>query len=485
MHNFKLIYKIMGSLLFMEAALMVVCLGVAFYFGEDDIFTFSISIFLTILVGIILKYCGRDADNNLSRRDSYLVVSLVWVVFSLFGTLPFLWGGYIKSFTDAFFEAMAGFTTTGATIIDDVERLPHGILFWRSLTQWIGGLGIVFLTTALLPSLAGGSTKIFAAESTGPMRTRLHPRLSTDARWIWVVYLTITFGCMGCYMLFGMNWFEGVNYAMAISATGGFSIHNSSIEHFHSAAMDYTTIVFCFLSGISFSLLYFSAAKFKWRELWHNIEMRFYCGMVVVFTLVIMLMLIFHNHYDVEHAFRSSLFQVVSFVTTTGLYSDDVAQWPQATWLLLALLMTVGACSGSTTGGMKSIRAIMLLKVIKNEMGRRLHPNAVLPLKVNRQNVSYNQRLSLLAYLAAFTLALVFIMLCMMCVGVDVTNSLHISVSIMSNTGPSLGVGIGPEMSWSTLPAAAKWLCSLMMLVGRLEIFTVLVILAPSFWNRV
>ncbi len=485
MHNFKLIYKIMGSLLFLEATLMAVCLGMAFYFGEDDIFTFSSSILVTILAGIILRYLGRDADNNLSRRDSYLVVSLVWIIFSLFGTLPFLWGGYIKSFTDAFFEAMAGFTTTGATIIDDVERLPHGILFWRSLTQWIGGLGIVFLTTALLPSLAGGSTKIFAAESTGPVRTRLHPRLSTDARWIWVVYLSITIGCMGCYMLFGMNWFEGVNYAMAISATGGFSIHNSSIEHFHSAALDYTTILFCFLSGVSFSLLYFSAAKFKLRELWNNLEMRFYCCMVAAFTLVIMLILIINNHYDVEHAFRSSLFQVVSFVTTTGLYSDDVAQWPQVTWMLLAVLMTIGACSGSTTGGIKSIRAIMLSRVIRNEIGRRLHPNAVLPLKVNGQNVSYNQRLSLLAYLAAFTFAFVFIMLCMMCVGVDIINSIHISVSIMSNTGPSLGVGIGPEMSWSTLPAAAKWLCSLMMLIGRLEIFTVLVILAPSFWNRV
>ncbi len=485
MHNFKLIYKIIGSLLFLEVALMAVCLGVALYFGEDDIFTFLSSMIVTVMAGIAFRYLGRNANNNLSRRDSYLVVSLVWVVFSVFGTLPFLWGGYLRNFTDAFFETMAGFTTTGATIIDDVERLPHGILFWRSLTQWIGGLGIVFLTTALLPSLAGGSTKVFAAEATGPMRTRLHPKLSTGARWIWLVYLTITIGCMASYMLFGMNWFEGVNYAMATSATGGFSIHNSSIEHFHSPAMDYTTIVFCFLSGVSFSLLYFSAAKFRWKELWHNVEMRTYCCIVLAFTAIIMTILLINNHYDVEHAFRAALFQVVSFITTTGLYNDDVALWPQATWLLLALVMTIGACSGSTTGGIKTVRAIMLFKVIKNEIGRRLHPNAVLPLKVNGQNISYNERLSLLAFLTAYGLLIGLFVFFMMCAGVDITNSISISVSIMSNTGPSLGVGIGPEMSWSSLPDAAKWFCSMMMLVGRLEIFTILVILSPSFWNKV
>ena len=256
MINTKIIYKILGSLLFIEVALMMTSLGVALVYDEDDVFSFLVSIVVTLVAGILCRLKGFKADNNLSRRDAYLVVTVAWVVFSLFGTMPYMVGGYIDNFTDAFFETMSGFTTTGATIINDVECLPHGILFWRSLTQWIGGLGIVFFTIALLPSMVGGSTKIFAAEATGPIKSKLHPRLSTSAKWLWAVFLTITLSAMGCYMLCGMDSFEAINYAMTSAATGGFAIYNDSVTHFHSPMLDYVVTFFCFISGVNFTLLY-------------------------------------------------------------------------------------------------------------------------------------------------------------------------------------------------------------------------------------
>jgi trk system potassium uptake protein TrkH len=482
--NFRIIYKVLGSLLFIEVALMAWCLLMALYFGEDDILTFTISLVITLLGGILLRFAGRNAENRLSRRDSFLVVTLAWIVFSIFGTMPFLIGGYLHSFTDAFFENMSGFTTTGATIIDDVEALPHGILFWRSLTQWIGGLGIVFFTIALLPSLVNGSTKVFAAESTGPIKTKLHPKLSMGARWIWIVYLFITFACMGSYMIFGMNWFEGINFAMTSAATGGFAIYNDSTEFFHSPAIEYTTTFFCFLSGVNFTLLYFSAAKFKFKELWKNSEFQFYCIIVTAFTSFIMVELITKNHYEIEHAFRSALFQVISFITTTGLFNDDAAQWPHVTWVVLSVCMFFGACSGSTSGGLKCVRGVMLIKVIRNELRQRLHPNAVLPLKVNGVNIPNSQRVSLLAFLVTYLLLLLLVSFVMIASGIDNINAITICLSCMANVGPTLGVEIGPTMSWSVLPDFAKWFCSIMMLIGRLEIFTVIVILTPSFWTK-
>ena len=380
MINLKLIYKIIGSLLFIEAMMLVVCLGVSVYYHEDDLLAFASSIAISAGTGLILRLFARNCDNNLSRRDAYLVVTLTWVVFSLFGTLPFLIGGYLHSFTDAFFETMSGFTTTGASIIDDVDILPHGILFWRSFTQWIGGLGIVFFTIALLPSLVGGSVKVFAAEATGPIKTKLHPRLSTNAKWIWVL---------------------------------------------------------------------------MWK-----------------------------NGYALEPALRSSVFQVVSFITTTGLLSDDPAVWPHVTWVVLAVCMFFGACSGSTSGGFKCIRCVMLLKIIKNEFRQMLHPNAVLPMRVDGTNVPSSKRVTLLAFLSIYLILSLFCSFSMIAMGIDNTNAITITLSSLGNVGPTLGTEIGPTMSWSELPVAAKWICSVLMLIGRLEIFSVLVIFTPQFWKE-
>ena len=484
MINFKIVYKILGSLLFLEALMMLTCLGIALYYGEEDTFAFLVSIVVTVLCGIILGYKGRNAENIMSRRDSYLIVTLTWTVFSLFGTIPFLVGGYLHSFTDAYFETMSGFTTTGATIIDDVECLPHGILFWRSLTHWIGGLGIVFFTIAVLPQVVGGSTKVFAAEATGPIKSKLSPRLSTNAKWIWLVYLFITFGGMAGFMLFGMNWFEGINYAMSTAATGGYSIYNDSIEHFHSPGMEYTATFFCFISGVNFTLFYCAVAKQNVKSLWRDTEFRLYLVLTALFTAFIMMELIMRNHYGLEHAFRSSLFSVVSFMTTTGLFNDDAGKWPHVTWVVLALCMLVGGCSGSTAGGMKCVRISMLFKVLRNELRQRLHPHAVLPLKISGVNITYPQRVSLLAFFTAYLLLIFISAFVMIAAGIDNTNAITIAMSCIGNVGPTLGLEIGPTMSWSMLPDFAKWICTIMMLFGRLEIFSVIVCLTPSFWTK-
>lgn len=483
MINKPIIYKIIGSLLFIEAALMILCLGVSFYYQEDDIMSFLIAIIVTFFFAFLLRFMGRNADNSMSKRDAYLVVTLSWAIFSAVGTLPFLCGGYINNFTDAYFETMSGFTTTGATIIDDVESLPHGIIFWRSLTQWIGGLGIVFFTIALLPSLVGGSVRIFAAEATGPIRSKLHPKLSTSAKAIWAVYITLSVACVLSYKFFGMGWYDSVNYAMTSLATGGFSTHNESVEYFHSPALEYVTTFFCFVSGMNFTLLYFSVIEFKIKKLFKSSEFRLYLLLVVLFTAFIMAMLILRNNYDVEKAFRVSIFQVVSFITTTGLFCDDAARWPHVTWVILAICMFIGACSGSTSGGFKCIRAVMLLKIVRNEFKQILHPNAVLPLKIDGNNIPSSNRVTLLAFLTVNLIMCLFCAFSMIAAGIDNTNAITITLSCLGNVGPTLGIEIGPTMSWSMLPTFAKWECSVLMLMGRLEIFTVLVLFTREFWK--
>jgi len=484
MINQKLICKVLGQLLFLEAVLMLASLGVSLAYQEDDVFAFLVTIFITIGAGLTLKWRGRNADNSMSRRDAYLVVSLAWVVFSFFGTFPFLISGYLNSFTDAYFETMSGFTTTGATIIDDVEALPHGLLFWRSLTQWIGGLGIVFFTIALLPSLVGGQTKVFAAEATGPIKTKLHPRLSTSAKWIWSIYIVLTIACIASYYLGGMGIFDSFNYAMTTTATGGFATHNSSTEFFQSPSLEYICTLFTFLSGINFTLLYAAVIKLKIKELFKNSEFKFYIFLVSVFTAFIMIELMAMRNYDLEHAFRSALFQVVSFITTTGLFNDDAALWPHVTWVVLALCMFFGACSGSTSGGIKCIRGVMMFRIVKNEFRQILHPNAVLPLKIDGVNVPNQKRVTLFAFMVTYLLICLLISFTMIAMGIDNTNAITITLSCVGNVGPTLGTEIGPTMSWSELPDIAKWFCSLMMLIGRLEIFSVLVLFTPAFWKE-
>ena len=485
MVNFRIIYKIIGSLLFLEAFFMGWCLVIGFIHHEDDVLAFLVSMLLTFGCGFLSLYFGRDAENALSRRDAYVVVTAAWVIFSFFGMFPFLIHGTILNFTDAYFETMSGFTTTGASIIDDVERLPHAILFWRSLMQWIGGLGIVFFTIAILPSLVGGSVKVFAAEATGPIKAKMHPRLTTTAKWIWTIYLLLTIACGVSYWASGMDWFEATNYSMTTTATGGFAIHNDSTAHFRSATIDYISILFQFLSGINFTLLYMSLFKLRIGSLFKSSEFRLYVAVVVGATCSIMYLLLVHLDYSLEHAFRSALFHVVSFITTTGMFlGDDLGQWPHLTWVILGLVMYLGACAGSTSGGFKCIRGVMLLQVVRNNFRQILHPNAVLPVRISGQNVAPSKLIPVFAFFVLTILMVLFTTTAMIFAGVDNTNAGVIALSCVSNVGPSLTNGVGPALSWSLLPDAAKWLLCLLMLMGRLEIMTVLVLFTRTFWKE-
>ena len=483
MINWKLIAKILGSLLFIEAFFMACCLIMTIIYNEADIPMFITSTATTLTGAFLFRYWGHEAENSLSRRDAYVVVTLVWVVFSLFGMMPFLLSGSVTNLADAYFETMSGFTTTGATVIDDVESLSHGLLFWRSLMQWIGGLGIVFFTIAILPSLVGGSVKVFAAEATGPMRSKLHPRLSTNSKWIWTIYLLLTVVCGVSFWLCGMDWFDAANYSMTTTATGGFSTHNGSI-FLASPVIEYLAILFQFLAGINFTLLYLFFFKLRAGAILRNSEFKLYVITIIGATLWIMYLLISRMDYDVEEALRSSLFQVVSFITTTGLSNTDAGTWPHITWVILWVLMFMGACAGSTTGGFKSIRVLMLLRVMRNELHHILHPNAVLPVRLAGQNIPQSRLVTLLAFFTLYIIMLLVTAVAMALSGIDITNALTISLSLISNVGAGLDTNIGPQMSWADLSDGLKWLCSFLMLVGRLEIIAVLVLFTRSFWKR-
>lgn len=485
MLNWKILHKIWGTLLWLEASLMFVCCVMALLYQESDAIPFLISVLVTAVGGTLCYYHGHKASNNLSRRDAYFLVTSTWIIFSFFGMQPFLYGGYIHTFTDAFFETISGFTTTGASIVDDVEALPHGILFWRTMTQWIGGLGIVFFTLALLPSFVGsGNVKVFSAETTGPIRSKLHPRLSTNSHAIWMIYIILTASCAIAYFVGGMSLFDCINYAMTTTATGGFATHNMSTEFFNSSFIEYTCTLFCFLSGVNFTMLYLAVVKRKIKDFFQNAEFRLYCGSIILATIVIMYYLIHDNHYTYSNALRYGLFQTVSFLTSTGLFSDDAARWPRVTWIILGLCMVLGGCAGSTAGGIKSARVVMILKIIRNEFRQILHPNAVLPVRVSNTIVPQSTRNRLLPFLMLYIILFIISATYFTAIGVDVTNSITLCLSCLSNVGPTLGVEIGPTMSWAELPDACKWFCAAMMLVGRLEIFSVLIIFTPEFWRN-
>ena len=485
MINWKIISKIIGSLLFIEAFFMSWCFGMSAVFHEDDSMAFALSTLFTFGSAFVFLFFGRHSENSLSRKDAYVVVSSAWIVFSLFGMLPILIHGSISNLSDAFFETMSGFTTTGVTTIANVERLPHGILFWRSLMQWIGGLGIVFFTIALLPSLVGGSVKVFAAEATGPIRSKMHPRLSTTAKWIWSIYLLMTIACGLAFWAAGLGWFDALNHSMTTTATGGFSTHNSPDILFSSPTIEYLSILFQFLAGINFTLLYMSLIKFRFSGLFRNSEFRLYVGIIIVATLTIAYLLVTRLHYNYEPAFRAALFQVVSFITTTGLSNSNAAMWPHLTWVIICGLMFIGACAGSTTGGFKCIRGLMLFKVVKNEFLHILHPNAVLPVKMNGQSIPQSRLVSLLAFFLLYIALLLLVTIIMSLSGIHISNAITISLSLLCNVGAGLDTNIGPVMTWAELSDGLKWLCSFLMLVGRLEILAVLVLFTRSFWKDV
>jgi len=483
MINWKIILRILAFLLYIESLLMNACSAFGFYYNEDDRWPFIIAAGVALLIGLTLNCIGRDADKRFSRRDGYLIVSLSWIVFSLVGMLPYVLSGYIPSVSDAFFETMSGFTTTGASILNDIEALPHGLLFWRSMTQWIGGLGIIFFTIAVLPVFGVGGVQLFAAEATGPRHDKVHPRISVTAKWIWSIYLGLTVVCAFLFSLGGMSVFDSICHSMATTATGGFSTRNASIAAFDSAYIEYVTILFMFLSGINFTLLFLAFFKGRVGKLFSDTEFHWYASIVGVFTLVIALGLVIVRGGQIEESFREALFQVVSVQTTTGFVSADYMLWPPVLWFLLSVVMYFGACAGSTSGAIKCVRIAMLLKVVRNEFLRIVHPNAVIPLRISGHVIHSKAKITLLAFFVLYVLVIFIGWVVMMALGLDFMDAYGVVVSSVSNVGPGLGNYSGIQ-SWAHLPDAAKWVSAFLMLIGRLELFSVLLLLTPGFWQK-
>jgi trk system potassium uptake protein TrkH len=481
--HFKTIFRIIGFLLLIETGMLLICTGISIYYEENDQPAFWLSAAITLCAGIGLLAGNRQAERTLTRRDGYVLVSFSWLTFTLFGMLPFLFSGAIPNLANAFFETMSGLTSTGASILNDIESLPHGILFWRSMTNWIGGLGIIMFTIAVLPIFGVNGLQVFAAEASGPIHDKVHPRIGITAKWLWMVYTGLTAILVALLMGGGMNWFDSICHAFATTGTGGFSTKQASIAYYHSPYIEYVISIFMFISGINFTMMLLLINR-KFKKVAHDAELRWYCWSVVIFTVVIAA-IIYHTvpGTDAEGAFRKSLFQVASIHTSTGFVTDDYMQWPSMAWGLLTIVMLMGACAGSTTGGLKCIRLIILSKVARNEFRRILHPNAVLPIRINKQVVSPTLQSTVLAFSFIYTLVIIVSVLILVSMGLNFEESMGCAVSALGNMGPGLGK-TGPAYSWVLLPEAAKWLLSFLMLLGRLELFTVLLLFTPDFWKK-
>ena len=479
----KVIFRIIGMLLFIEAAFLLSGVGVSLFYGENTVKPLLYSCGIIALTGALLVTLCKGGERSISRKDGYVVVTLCWVVFSLFGTLPYMFTGSIPGFTDAFFETMSGFTTTGATILQDIEALPKSILFWRMMTHWVGGLGIVFFTVAVFPIFGLNDINLFSAESVGPIRSKLHPRISVTARWILTIYVALTIFCTIALRMAGMGWFDAVCHAMSTIATGGFSTKQASIAAFNSPLIEYVITFFMFVSGVNLSLLYLAIFRARLMALLRDTEFKTYFMIVAAFSLVISVALFFTTDLGVEGSLRASLFQVVAIQTTTGFATVNYAVWMPLLWLLLCALMFIGACSGSTSGAMKCARISILFKVMWNEFKRIVHPNAVIPVRMTGRIIPSNVQSAILAYTVIYIFMLVAGLFVNMAFGVDFLDAFSLSVASVGNVGPALG-NYGPMDSFAPLPAAVKWFSAFQMLVGRLEFFAVLLLLTPIFWRR-
>ena len=470
-------------LLVIEAVMFLVCAMVSLAYGDSALGPMFISAGVTAVAGLLLSFLIRGTTRNLSRRDGYVVVSLSWVALTAFGTLPFLVGGYVSSLTDAFFETMSGFTSTGATVINHIDTLPHGLLFWRSLMQWVGGLGIILFTIAVLPIFGVNGLQVFAAESGATKRDKIHPRIGVAARYLLSMYVGLTVALALLLRVGGMDLFDSICHSFCTLSTGGFSTHQDSIAYFNSPFIEYVISMFMFIGGINFTLLLMLTRR-RFVRVWHDAELRWYVGSVLIFTFALCCVLYRTEPYGLETSFRKSLFQVISLHTSTGFAVDDYMLWVPFTWGLMLVLMVSGACSGSTSGGLKCVRLVILSRVVRNELKRILHPNAVLPVRIGQRQVVAPQTVStVLAFCAVYCALVVFGILFMLCMGMGFDEAIGCSVSCLGNMGPGLGE-VGPAASWSDIPAACKWLCSVYMLLGRLELFTLLLMLTPGFWRK-
>lgn len=485
MINRKIIYKVIGTLLVLEVLLLLLCLGVGLVSGETNYGMFGYPAIGAAVMALILKVMGRNAENRMGRRDGYLIVSLTWIIFSFVGMFPFLIGGYETRIAAAFFESMSGFTTTGASVLNNIDSLPHSLLFWRSLMHWFGGMGIVFFTVAVLPQMGSGDLKLFSAETTGLKIGKMHPRVSTTARWLWSIYVMLTLACFVSLYIGGMGMFDAANHALATISTGGFSTHQDSIAFFNSPLLEYIITLFMFLGGINFTLLYLFFIKRRWHDVFHDCELRCYVSWVAFVALYCTGVLYFVQDYSFGDAFRKALFHTVSLQTTTGYTTCDLMTWAPSTWFFLILVSFIGASGGSTSGGVKVIRVYSGYKFLMSEFKHILHPRAIIPVRLNHSSLNSTVGQTIFAFFVAYAILIFGGALFMTTQGFPMLDSFSACIASFSNVGPSMGWVVGPTTSWSVFPDSVLWVQSFLMLAGRLEIFSLLLLFVPAFWKDV
>ncbi|MCP4461083.1 MAG: TrkH family potassium uptake protein [Cytophagales bacterium] len=480
--NWKVILRVIGILLIMNACFMLLCIPFTLIEHEGDIVAITLSAGITGITGAILFWLTKeDARKELMKRDGYLIVTLGWLILTLFGTLPYLLSGAIPDPSNAFFESMSGFTATGATILEDIESVHKGILFWRSLTQWIGGLGMIVLAVAILPLLGIGGMQLFVAEAPGISPDKLQPRIKETAKRLWYIYIGLTGLQVLITWAFGMSFYDAINHALTTMSSAGFSTKNASLGAF-SPTIQYIVIVFMLLAGTNFTMIYLGLHG-QFNKVLKNEEFRYYLGIVFFVSLIIGFSIHSLGHGTLEKSMRDAFFQVISILTTTGYSTWDYTAWGSFITIAFLLLMFHGASTGSTSGGVKLVRHVLLIRNGWLELKRQIHPSAILPVRYNgkavSQDIIYNVLAFIMIYISIFAVGSVFVAAS----GVDFVTALGATAACLGNVGPGIGE-VGPSSTFVNLPDISKWFLSFLMLIGRLELFTFLVLFTPSFWRK-
>jgi trk system potassium uptake protein TrkH len=485
----------MGLLLLCNGGFMLIAAVVSAVYQDGAALSISLASISTMFAGVFAMYNTRGHRKEVKKREGYIIVTFGWIVMSISGMLPYIFSGAIPDVTNAFFETISGYTTTGASIIDDIESMPEGILFWRSLTHWIGGMGIIVLAIAILPLLGIGGMQLFAAEAPGPSADKLHPRITDTAKRLWLIYVGYTVAETILLKLAGMSFFDAINHALATLSTGGFSTKNASIAHWNDQPLiQYIIIVFMFLAGTNFVLSYF-AFKGKVQKVIKDEEFKFYLLFIVLATAITGLVIYFRANSSeltpgypmvleqVESSFRHALFQVIAVVTTTGFVSADFTQWTPFLTIFFFGLFFMGGSAGSTSGGIKVMRHLLIIKNGLLEFKRTLHTNAVIPVRYNNKTVKENIVYNIIGFFVLYMLLFIIGAMVLGFLGLDFESAIGGAASSLGNIGPALG-SLNPVSNFNSLPDLAKWWCGFLMLAGRLELFTVLILLTPYFWKR-
>lgn len=482
--NFVGILNILSVLLFVNAALMMLCIPFSIYFLDGMLSSWVYSVVLSFVLGIVLwlaTYKSKERQ-NIKKRDGYIIVTLSWFIMALSGAIPYMITGSLPNFTDAFFESMSGFTTTGASVINNIEELPQSILFWRSLTQWVGGLGFIVLVVSILPFLGIGGMQLFLAEAPGISAEKLKPRIQDTTKRLWFLYIILT-AAQTVLLIFGdMSFFDAINHSFATMSTGGFSTKQASIAYFNSSYIQYVITFFMFLGGTSFVLLYLTF-KGQFRKLFKNEEFKAYLTITLVATSIVTAILIYRSEMSFSIAFRESIFQVVSILTTTGFASSDFTTWGGSVSLIFFILMFIGASAGSTAGGIKVVRHLIIAKNSLSEFRRQLHPSAIIPVRINGKTLSHELTRSIMAFVIVYLTIFGITSVALTLMGMDPVTAMGSVASSLGNIGPGLNE-TGPSHTFAHISDASKWILSMTMVIGRLELFTVLIIFTGYFWRN-